>query len=156
MSLSTRLMKELREAERSTDEDIKLKANDDRLSKWTATICGPEDSPFSGGTFTVQINVPPDYPMVAPTATFKTPIFHPNVHFTTGEICLDILKTSWSPAWTLSSICRAIHTLMCHPEASSPLNCDAGNMLRAGDVIAYNGMARYYAIEKAGAPPLSG
>lgn len=31
----------------------------------------------------------------------------------------------------------------------SPLNCDAGNLLRAGDVRGYNCMARMYTLEHA-------
>lgn len=50
------------------------------------------------------LNVPENYPHVPPKATFTTKVFHPNVHFKTGEICLDILKQNWSPAWTLQSV----------------------------------------------------
>jgi ubiquitin-protein ligase len=49
-----------------------------------------------------------------------------------GEICLDILKDAWTPIWTLESTCRAIIFLLGSPAPDSPLNCDAGNLLRAG------------------------
>lgn len=65
---------------------------------------GPLETPFETGTFTVSLIVPEAYPLAPPKASFVTKIFHPNVHFKTGEICLDILKTAWSPAWTLHSV----------------------------------------------------
>ena len=121
------------------------------MLNWEARIKGPADTPFANGEFIVRIKVPREYPLAPPAASFMTKMFHPNVHFTTGEICLDILKTDWTPAWTLLGLCRAIQSLLAHPEASSPLNCDAGNLLRNEDIIAYNAMARYYAVEFAGA-----
>ena len=54
------------------------------------------------------------------------------------------MKDAWSPAWTLLSVCQAIVALLGNPAADSPLNCDAGNLLRAGDTRAYNSVARMY------------
>ena len=66
-----------------------------------------------------------------------------------GEICLDILKTAWSPAWTLSSVCQAVQALMADAAPDSPLNCDAGNLLRGRDLRGYNSLARMYTREYA-------
>ncbi len=120
-----------------------------------ATISGPPGSPFEGGRFEMELEVPENYPLTPPKAKFVTKVFHPNVHFKTGEICLDILKTAWTPAWTLQSVCRAIIALLEDPDPSSPLNCDAGNMVRAGDVRAYRSMARMYVEKHASAGPSS-
>jgi peroxin-4 len=35
------------------------------------------------------------------------------------------------------------------PDADSPLNCDAGNMIRGGDAMAYHSMAAMYTVENA-------
>jgi peroxin-4 len=43
-------------------------------------------------------------------------------------------------------------SLLVHPEASSPLNCDAGNLIRNNDLRGYKSMTKMYtklyAIEK--------
>ncbi|CAI0408489.1 unnamed protein product [Linum tenue] len=123
-----RLFKEYKEVQRekSADPDIQLVCDDSNIFKWTALIKGPSETPFDGGVFQLAFAVPEQYPLQPPQVRFLTKIFHPNVHFKTGEICLDILKNAWSPAWTLQSVCRAIIALMAHPEPDSPLNCDSG------------------------------
>ena len=142
-----RLRKEAELCAASTDEFVQLKPDLGDATRWTAIIRGPPDSPYQDYLFTVSIEVSSDYPMVPPTMTFTTKIFHPNVHFATGEICIDILKKAWSPAWSLQSACRAITSILSEPVHDSPLNCDAGNMLRAGDLMAFRSMARMYCHE---------
>ncbi|KAJ6862458.1 hypothetical protein NC652_039332 [Populus alba x Populus x berolinensis] len=126
-----RLFKEYKEVQREkvADPDIQLACDDTNIFKWTALIKGPSETPFEGGVFQLVFSVPEQYPLQPPQVRFLTKIFHPNVHFKTGEICLDILKNAWSPAWTLQSVCRAIIALMAHPEPDSPLNCDSGNLV---------------------------
>ncbi|KAI1041502.1 hypothetical protein LB505_001720 [Fusarium chuoi] len=69
---------------------------DGNLLAWTATIEGPDDTPYAGLTFKLSFAFPSNYPYAAPTVLFKTPIYHPNVDFS-GRICLDILKDNSSP-----------------------------------------------------------
>ncbi|EFN51767.1 hypothetical protein CHLNCDRAFT_27560 [Chlorella variabilis] len=146
---------ELKEASRNREATgIELIPDERNVYLWTALIKGPKDTPFEGGTFELAITVPEQYPLVAPAVKYRTRIFHPNVHWKasllrTGEICLDILKNAWSPAWTLSSVCQAIVALMSDPAPDSPLNCDAGNLLRSGDYRGYNSMARMLTCEHA-------
>jgi len=91
LSCSRRLQKEAAafKVNDDTDDVIKLQCNSDNIFSWTAVIRGPRDSVYQGYKFDLTIHVPPEYPLVPPVLKFKTKIFHPNVHFGSGEICLD-------------------------------------------------------------------
>ncbi len=110
---------------------------DGRLARSSST-------PYSSGIFTLSIVVPPTYPTRPPVIKFRTKIFHPNVAWKDGEICLDVLKEQWTPAWGLSSACTAVLALLDAPEPDSPLNVDAATLLRSGDRRAYESMCRMY------------
>lgn len=144
-----RLNKEWKEVQRNPDPDILLELVGDSFEQWRAVINGPQESPYEGGRFQLKILCSASYPYAAPQVSFETKVFHPNVNFNTGELCVDILKTDWSPAWTLQYVCRAVVSLLRDPNADSPLNCDAGNLLRSGDLRGFNSMARMYTIEHA-------
>jgi len=145
--MAQRLLKELKNLGQDPADDVKLfLKNEKDMFSWTGVIKGPPDTPYEGGSFELDIVVPQNYPLQPPTCRFVTKVFHPNVHFKTGEICLDLLKSAWSAVYTLQSVCRSIAALLAHPEADSPLNCDAGNLLRSGDIKGYNSLARMYTI----------
>jgi peroxin-4 len=127
---TTRLNKELREYMKIKENaEIQLFLKDNlNIYKWQAKLKGPPDTPYSEGVFYIDIVVPEDYPISPPKCKFITKVFHPNIHFDTGEICFELLKDKWMPAWTLESVCRAILDLLSNPNADSPLNCDSGNI----------------------------
>ena len=155
LGAAKRLRKELQSLEKAvrngdSDTDIYLRpTSSSSLLHWTALIKGPIDTPYEGGVFRLSIRCGTDYPLAPPTIVFETKVFHPNVHFGKGDVCLDILKKEWSPAWGLQAACRAVLALLSDPDADSPLNCDAGNMVRGGDKLAYWTTAEMYTLENA-------
>ncbi len=80
-----------------------------------AQIRGPEESAYKGYEFRILLDISKDYPISPLTGKFDTKIFHPNVKWDTGEICLDIFKKEWSPAWDIITSCRAIVALLADP-----------------------------------------
>ena len=87
---------------------------------WQATIMGPDDSPYAGGVFFLNIAFPTWYPFKPPKVTFTTRIYHCNIN-SNGSICLDILKDQWSPALTISKVLLSISSMLVDANPDDPL-----------------------------------
>jgi ubiquitin-conjugating enzyme E2 D len=120
MTSLRRLTKELQEIKKDPPMNISAGIINDNLFEWEAVLLGPTETPYEGGVFILNIHIPKDYPMKPPNILFKTKIYHPNIN-STGSICLDILKSNWSPSLTLSKLLLSICSLLNDPNCDDPL-----------------------------------
>uniref|UniRef100_H3HAQ5 UBC core domain-containing protein n=1 Tax=Phytophthora ramorum TaxID=164328 RepID=H3HAQ5_PHYRM len=115
-----RINKELQDLGRDPPANCSAGPVGDDLFHWQATIMGPEDSPYAGGVYFLNIYFPADYPFKPPKVNFTTRIYHCNIN-ANGGICLDILKDQWSPALTISKVLLSICSLLTDANPDDPL-----------------------------------
>jgi ubiquitin-conjugating enzyme E2 D/E len=135
-----RIRKELEDLKRDPPAQCSAGPVGDDLFHWQATIMGPPDSPYQGGVFFLTIHFPTDYPFKPPKVSFTTRIYHPNIN-SNGSICLDILRSQWSPALTISKVLLSICSLLCDPNPDDPLVPEIARIYKT-DRDKYNELAR--------------
>jgi ubiquitin-conjugating enzyme E2 D/E len=79
------------------------------------------------------VSLPTDYPFKAPTITFATRIYHPNVtNDNLGNICLPLLKPeNWKPSTRLLSVLEALRQLLVEPLPDDPLEARIADEYRS-------------------------
>ena len=141
-----RLTKELKELKKQPITYCQAEpVNEEDLSRWIAKIQGPENSPYQGGLFLLSIEFPDDYPFKPPKFIFNTRVYHPNIH-EDGHICLDILKSQYSPALTVSKILLSICSLLCDPNPDDPLVPEIARVYKT-DRLGYEEKAREWTLK---------
>ncbi|XP_036192683.1 ubiquitin-conjugating enzyme E2 D1 isoform X2 [Myotis myotis] len=99
-----RIQKELSDLQRDPPAHCSAGPVGDDLFHWQATIMGP--------------------------IAFTTKIYHPNIN-SNGSICLDILRSQWSPALTVSKVLLSICSLLCDPNPDDPLVPDIAQIYKS-------------------------
>jgi len=89
-------------------------ALEERKMRWVkVAVAGPPASPYEGGVYVFQIDIPRDYPHKPPEIKVLTP----SGRFQTmTSVCVDGITAhhteSWSPLHSLSSVCVAFVSFM--------------------------------------------
>ena len=110
-------------------------------------IKGPPDTIYVYGKWRIVIMLPDGYPFKSPSIGFLDKIWHPNIDFESGSVCLNVLNQSWSPIYTLEHIVSTfIPQLLTYPNPDDPLNESAAGMYLE-DKEKFNEMAlRYFKV----------
>jgi ubiquitin-protein ligase len=100
-------------------------------------LAGPDNTPYAGGWFSVQLRFDCGFPGTKPNVRFMTPIWHPNITYDGSRVCVDFGDDVRSVACVLSGL----QMLLAHPNPQSPLNHECASNMRSRPSI-YEAIAR--------------
>ncbi len=126
--MNTRVLRRINiEIEGARNEHIILSELEDKgenVYSVRAVVVGPENSPFEGGEYTIEVFFNADtYPFEAPRVNFLSPVYHPNING--QKVCVDFLKDQWSPTFTLSAVIKSLEFLLIDPNPANPMDSTA-------------------------------
>ncbi|SBT37391.1 ubiquitin-conjugating enzyme, putative [Plasmodium ovale wallikeri] len=153
--MSTVINQELKDIENENVQEIDAHIKDSNIFEWVGFIKGPMGTPYEDGHFILDITIPNDYPYNPPKVRelihhlyavmcacsvcmscgmndikFNTKIWHPNISSQTGAICLDVLKSEWSPALTIRTALLSIQALLSDPQPDDPQDAEVAKMYK--------------------------
>ncbi|KAI0241100.1 Ubiquitin-conjugating enzyme E2 T [Lamellibrachia satsuma] len=127
MQRTARMKRELQQLEQSPPHGVSCWMKNYNIEQLEAQIVGPSGTPYEGGIFQLEVDIPERYPFEPPKIRFITPVYHPNID-NAGRICLDSLKMppkgAWKPALNISTLLTSIHLLLSEPNPDDPLMTD--------------------------------
>ncbi|PWA40294.1 ubiquitin-conjugating enzyme E2 4 [Artemisia annua] len=128
-------------------KDYKVELINESNHQFYVFFHGPADSLYTGGVWKVSVELPEEYPFSSPSIAFSTKIYHPNIHFETGTVCVNVLNQTWSPLTDLVNVFEIyLPMLLNEPNAEDPLNADAAALLLR-DRAAYEAKVKELCVE---------
>lgn len=98
---------------------------DNNILQWKLIVTPQTDIYKKCYEFILIINS--NYPFEAPSLTCKMNLFHPNIDFSSGKICLPRLA-KWSVKYNIEMVLMDLIDLFKNPDLSSPVNLTAAEL----------------------------
>jgi len=110
-NMSRRIEMEIAQLKKEEDWVVVVDENDPR--SFRITVPAPEETPYHGYKLIFLFQLGSSYPFKPPVVSIISPkVFHPNIDFSTGAICVSFLKGScedgWSPAMDINGTIRSL------------------------------------------------
>ncbi|KAF9258532.1 hypothetical protein L218DRAFT_974886 [Marasmius fiardii PR-910] len=151
-----RMNREIQDCKNDKTTNITLELIDNSPFHLKGSFPGPEDTPYEGGNFEVDIVIPETYPFQPFKIEFLTKVYHPNVSSINGAICLNILQDEWCPALTLKTTLLSIQSLLHSPALDEPWEDEVGKGYYTTLGTDFDKTARYWTRVYAGGPGNNG
>lgn len=81
----------------------------------------PRTGFYLDAIFEFQICILQTYPFEPPRVHCLQKVFHPNIDYTVGAVCLNILRLEWSPVLSIQAVLLGILNILLEPSAIEPL-----------------------------------
>eukprot|EP01100_Stratorugosa_tubuloviscum_P008701 TRINITY_DN361_c0_g3_i1.p1 TRINITY_DN361_c0_g3~~TRINITY_DN361_c0_g3_i1.p1 ORF type:complete len:149 (-),score=62.10 TRINITY_DN361_c0_g3_i1:233-679(-) len=120
--MSRRLQTEVRQFQSTPVSWCSINLRNDNMFHIIATITGPENSPYEGGRFDIELEIPTEYPFKPPKIKFLTKTYHPNIILKDGTVCTREITDNWSPQMKIQDVLMVLRQLLNEPHIDHPLD----------------------------------
>lgn len=105
--------------------------NPDDLTEFTLAVT-PSTGPWNGGVYQFNFSIQQDYPFSPPKVVCATKIYHPNVSFYDGKVCLG-MRDWWRPINDVSTVIHGLCDMFRNPVVDMPVNAQAADLLKENE-----------------------
>lgn len=102
---------------------------------WILTIPGPPGSAYEGAKFALECKFTDLYPFKGPSLSFRTPLFHMNVHSSGIAYCPHVEQ--WNPSFTIDTIAKWFESILLTPDTKNPYNYEAFELFHENETAYY-------------------
>ena len=92
--------------------------------------------------FRVALKLSDSYPVEAPDVRFTTRLWHPLVNEADGRLCVDFLKSQWTPTLGVRVVVVALRRMLAQPHLNNELSVNTGAKEELSDLARFDAHAR--------------